>query len=417
MLGYQIIEPTSTPVPIVVSVPHCGTLFPSELISDFNPKLAATPDDTDWFVDKLYDFAPAMGITMITAQYSRWVVDLNRDPQSKPLYTDGRIITALCPTTDFLGNPIYVNNRTEVATKEVAHRVEKYYQPYHQKLQELLKKIHAEFGCVLLWDCHSIRQYVPTIRKEKFPDLILGDADETSCSKALIETSLKNLSAANYKLQHNDPFKGGYITRAYGNPMDNFFALQLEMSKVNYMDDAEKKYDRARADKVREMLKRNFEGLIVALTPSPLPLSPGRGVTHKKSSGQNGWQRSHDKIPELLLQNARSLRKQPTLAESILWDKLRDRKLNELKFRRQHPFEGFILDFYCEELRLAIEVDGEIHQTKESLQYDKLRTEYLNEFGVEVLRFENADVVKSLDSVLNVILDKANGIKSHPHPK
>ncbi|MFM7486889.1 MAG: N-formylglutamate amidohydrolase, partial [Cytophagales bacterium] len=247
MLGYQIIEPTASAVPIVVSVPHCGTSFPMEQIDQYKSELATAPDDTDWFVDKLYDFAPSLGITMITAQYSRWVIDLNRDPQSKPLYTDGRIITALCPTTDFLGNPIYVDNRTEVATEEVVRRVEKYYWPYHQKLQELLKKIHAQFGCVLLWDCHSIRQYVPTIRKEKFPDLILGDADGSSCSKELINISLKNLASSNYQLRHNDPFKGGYITRAYGKPIDNFFALQLEMSKVNYMDDAEQKYHDGRA--------------------------------------------------------------------------------------------------------------------------------------------------------------------------
>jgi N-formylglutamate amidohydrolase len=266
MPGYQIIEPNSTSVPILVSVPHCGTLFPSELTLHFKPEFAAAPDDTDWFVDKLYDFAPAMGITMITAQYSRWVVDLNRYPESKPLYTDGRIITALCPTTDFLGNPIYVDNRTEVATEEVARRVEKYYQPYHQKLQELLKKIHAQFGCVLLWDCHSIRQFVPTIRKEKFPDLILGDADEISCSKELINISLKNLSSAHVHLQHNDPFKGGYITRQYGKPENGIHALQLEMSKVNYMDDAEKNYHPERAEKIRELLKRTFEQLINQLT-------------------------------------------------------------------------------------------------------------------------------------------------------
>ncbi|MFM7431190.1 MAG: N-formylglutamate amidohydrolase, partial [Flammeovirgaceae bacterium] len=262
MLGYQIIEPSAPTVPIAVSVPHCGTSFPPELIDQFNSNLAAAPDDTDWFVDRLYDFAPSMGITMITAQYSRWVVDLNRDPKSKPLYTDGRIITALCPTTDFFGTNVYADHRTEVPTDEVSRRVEKYYQPYHQKLQQLLQQVHHQFGCVLLWDCHSIRQHVPTIRKEKFPDLILGDADGTSCSKALIDTSLKNLSSADYKLQHNDPFKGGYITRAYGKPADNFFALQLEMSKVNYMDDAEKKYEPKRAEQVRLLLKQNFEELI-----------------------------------------------------------------------------------------------------------------------------------------------------------
>jgi N-formylglutamate deformylase len=82
-----------------VSIPHCGTLFPKEIINDFDPALIKAPDDTDWFVDRLYDFAPSLGITMITAVFSRWVIDLNRHPDSKPLYNDGRIITELCHYT------------------------------------------------------------------------------------------------------------------------------------------------------------------------------------------------------------------------------------------------------------------------------------------------------------------------------
>ena len=263
---FKIINPTTESVPIVISVPHCGTAFPPELIHQYNPTLSTAPDDTDWFVDMLYDFAPALGITMITAHYSRWVIDLNRDPESKPLYSDGRIITALCPVTNFLGESIYVNNREDIESNEVRRRVEQYYLPYHQKLQELLQSTKEKFGKVLLWDCHSIRQYVPTIRKEKFPDLILGDADETSCELKLIESTINILSSSGYTFQHNDPFKGGYITRQYGKPKRNEHALQLEMSKVNYMNDAEKNYHPERAEKMRGLLKRNFEQLIDRLT-------------------------------------------------------------------------------------------------------------------------------------------------------
>jgi len=182
MLPYKIIKPTAQEIPIILSVPHCGTSFPSELKDQYVANKIAAPDDTDWFVDQLYDFAPSLGITMITAEYSRWVIDLNRDPESKPLYTDGRIITALCPTTDFLGNPLYKDARTDLSDGDVKQRLEKFYWPYHRQLQQLLQVATNKFGKVLLWDCHSIRQYVPTINKDKFPDLILGDADETSAS-------------------------------------------------------------------------------------------------------------------------------------------------------------------------------------------------------------------------------------------
>jgi N-formylglutamate amidohydrolase len=254
MLPFLVRNPSSKKIPIVISVPHCGTAFPDELKDQYKQDLIKNPDDTDWFVDRLYDFAPGLGMTMISAQYSRWVIDLNRDPESKPLYTDGRIITGLCPTTNFLGENIYNDERTEVDPIEIKRRLEKYYLPYHQQLKVLLDQTKAQFGTVLLWDCHSIRQSVPTIYSEKFPDLILGSADQRSASQSLISLALNKLQQSSFSVEHNHPFKGGYITRQYGRPDENFNALQLEMSKVNYMDDAEENYDDARAENVREVL-------------------------------------------------------------------------------------------------------------------------------------------------------------------
>lgn len=265
MSPFIIHPPTAAAVPVILSVPHCGTAFPDELKAAFKPELIARPDDTDWFVDKLYDFAPALGITMISAVYSRWVIDLNRDPQSKPLYTDGRIITALCPATTFTGDPLYTDARREVEAADVENRLKNYYWPYHHKLQELLLQTKQTFGKVLLWDCHSIRQRVTTIYKDNFPDLILGDADETSASAEIVATAYGNLGSGQYSLQHNFPFKGGYITRKYGNPQENQQTLQLEMSKVNYMDDAEREYDAGRAENMRVLLKKTLTALIAQL--------------------------------------------------------------------------------------------------------------------------------------------------------
>jgi N-formylglutamate deformylase len=261
---YNIIKPTAKRVPILISVPHSGILFPGDIKDCYLPEMIEAPDDTDWFVDKLYDFAPAMGITMITAKYSRWAIDLNRNPESKPLYNDGRILTELCPTASFAGEQIYLAGDAPDEI-EIARRVEEYYNPYYAKIEEILKELKKEFGYVLLWDAHSIRQYVPLIRKDKFPDLILGDNDETTADPTITNMVLSILLGSGLKTEHNFPFKGGQITRHFGKPEANQYALQLEMTKLNYMDDSEMEYDVDRAAKIKLMLQEVFESLIIQL--------------------------------------------------------------------------------------------------------------------------------------------------------
>src|SRR5690606_21233194 len=151
--------------------------------------------------------------------------------------------------------------RKEVDNGEVTRRRKLYFEPYHRKLTALLNEMKAEFGEALLWDCHSIRHIVPSIRKERFPDLILGSADATSASAKLIETALNCLGGGPYSLSHNHPFKGGYITRHYGKPAENIHALQLEMNKINYMDDSETMYDTRRAKKTADLLNKTLSEL------------------------------------------------------------------------------------------------------------------------------------------------------------
>jgi 5-methyltetrahydrofolate--homocysteine methyltransferase/ATP-dependent helicase HrpA len=103
---------------------------------------------------------------------------------------------------------------------------------------------------------------------------------------------------------------------------------------------------------------------------------------------------------------ARELRKSMTVAEKILWKQLRNRKLNGMHFRRQHPYNIYILDFYCFEAKLAIEIDGDIHLNQK--EYDKERTEFLESTGLEVIRFTNKDIESRIDWVIEVIKDHVN---------
>jgi N-formylglutamate deformylase len=263
---YFIIEPTGKKVPLILSVPHSGVEFPEELKSHYRAEMAAQPDDTDWFVHDLYNFAPELGINVIHAKYSRWVIDLNRNPESKPLYTDGRIITELAPTTDFLGNEIYVDKNLVPTPEEIERRLENYYRPYYQKIESLMAERLEQFGQVLLWDAHSIRRFVPTIREEHFPDLILGNADEKSAGKEIIEIALNGLKDGKYGVNHNTPFKGGNITRYFGKPETGVHALQLEMAKTNYMDDDELTFNEDRANEIRNVLRPVLEKLIEYLS-------------------------------------------------------------------------------------------------------------------------------------------------------
>ncbi|HEU5291932.1 MAG TPA: endonuclease domain-containing protein, partial [Cyclobacteriaceae bacterium] len=128
------------------------------------------------------------------------------------------------------------------------------------------------------------------------------------------------------------------------------------------------------------------------------------------------WQR--DKVSDILLSNARELRKNPTESEALLWSFLKNRKLNNLKFRRQQPMEGFILDFYCDEAKLGVEVDGGIHSLKEVAEYDKQRTLFLNEFGIKIIRFSNKEVLKETEKTLTKIKHEASErISGVPSPR
>lgn len=259
---FKITIPKTKKVGFLLSIPHSGILFPDEIKSHYNTSQAMHPDDTDWYLQILYDFASEMGITVIEAIYSRWVIDLNRTPQNQSLYDDGRIITSLCPITDFMGNNLYVSSDMEPSNEEIKRRLTQYYDPYHHKINILLRELKNDFGNVIFWDAHSIRRNVSTIQKEDFPDLILGNNDGKTASTEIINNALNTLKESGLQVEHNRPFKGGYLTRSKGDPTNKIHALQLEMSKDLYMANNEIDYSESKANEIKKTLKQTFKNLI-----------------------------------------------------------------------------------------------------------------------------------------------------------
>lgn len=109
--------------------------------------------------------------------------------------------------------------------------------------------------------------------------------------------------------------------------------------------------------------------------------------------------------------NAKSLRNELTNAEELLWQRLRGRKFQGLKFRRQHPIGKYIADFYCHELKFVVEVDGSVHETEEQKEYDVGRTFELNKMDIKVIRFTNNEIEREMSRVLSKLNDFIKGLK------
>ena len=222
--------------PLLVSMPHAGTYVPPTLAARFTEEARQVPD-TDWHMERLYAFAKDMGASILAATHSRYVVDLNRPPDGASLYP-GQNVTGLCPVDTFDDTPIYT--RGDVPDdSEIAARRDAVWAPYHAQLRAELDRIRAQHGVAVLWDAHSIRSVLPRFFEGKLPDLNLGTADGASCSPALAQELLAIArSAPGYTGVLNGRFKGGHITRHYGQPERNIHAVQLEMTQCSYMQEA-----------------------------------------------------------------------------------------------------------------------------------------------------------------------------------
>ena len=245
--------------PLLISMPHTGTHVPADIAAKLTPA-GREVHDTDWHMPTLYDFAKQIGASTLVATHSRYVIDLNRPPDGASLYP-GQSVTGLCPVDGFDSAPLYQNKADEPDDAEVARRRELYWKPYHDQLRAELDRIKAQHGVAMLWDAHSIRSVLPRFFEGKLPDLNLGTADGKSCDPALAQQLLDVArQATSHTSVLNGRFKGGYITRNYGQPEQGFHAVQLEMTQSSYMQEQMPfDYLPAVADQIKPTLQKMLQ--------------------------------------------------------------------------------------------------------------------------------------------------------------
>jgi len=222
--------------PLLVSIPHCGTHIPTEVGAQLLPLAQGVPD-TDWHLPTLYSFAKDLGASILQANMSRFVIDLNRPTDQTNLYP-GQDTTLLCPIDTFDKEPLYAAGQTP-SQAEIDRRKALYWQPYHWALAQELERLRLQHGQLVLWDAHSIRSVLPRFFQGTLTDLNLGTGGGTSCDPALAEAVLACAKTATaYTSVLNGRFTGGTITRQYGAPARGIHAIQLEMTQSTYMTEA-----------------------------------------------------------------------------------------------------------------------------------------------------------------------------------
>jgi N-formylglutamate deformylase len=232
------------PVPLVFDSPHSGSLYPDDF--PFCCPLPVLRRAEDSYVDELFGAAPDFGATLIGAVFPRSYLDVNRaaddlDPTllaaAWPNHLKLRPATRVGLVRRFAqaGVPIYDR---KLHPDEVLARVERYYAPYHQVLEEACDRLHAEFGAVWHINCHSMpstgnRQMG---RKGEHGDFVIGDRDGTTCAPEFTDVVARALRQMGYEVHINDGYKGVEIVRRHGRPAERRHSLQIELDRALYMD-------------------------------------------------------------------------------------------------------------------------------------------------------------------------------------
>jgi len=226
----DVVTVTRGSSPFILSMPHPGTAVPPEVAAALNER-GRLVEDTDWHMRRLYGFAAHFQPTIVEAQLSRFVIDLNRDPAGVSLYP-GQATTELVPTTTFDGTPIWqaAPDAAEIERRKAAH-----FQPYHQALADEIARVKAEHGYCLLWDCHSIKSVIPRLFDGTLPTLNLGTNSGESCAPSVEAAAVAAMAGQPFTQILNGRFKGGWITRHYGRPFEGVHALQMEIALCAYL--------------------------------------------------------------------------------------------------------------------------------------------------------------------------------------
>lgn len=248
--------------PILVSMPHSGLSLLPEMQQKLSKEAKSLPD-TDWYIPELYDFLTdeKVNASVISATYSRYVVDLNRPIDDKPLYASKT--TGLFPDILFSDKAVFVNGEQHQDAIKAQIKVD-IWQPYHDKIKTELARIKAKFGFAILFDAHSIAEQVPMLFEGKLPNFNFGNNDGHACAIEFMHALDECVSKSQYSHVSNGRFKGGYITRCFGQPDQDIHAIQLELSQATYLTDTADEYqlDLAKKQQITPLLQQLIESLI-----------------------------------------------------------------------------------------------------------------------------------------------------------
>jgi N-formylglutamate deformylase len=266
---YRLIRPARQTVPLVFASPHSGRSYPADFVASARLDPLALRKSEDGFVDELFAAAPDHGAPLLAATFPRVFCDVNREPwELDPAMFEGPLpswVNTASPRVGAglgtiarvvaSGEPVY---RHKLSFAEAEDRIRRHWQPYHAALAALIAETRAEFGCCLLIDCHSMPTHPAQAANP--PDFVLGDAHGTACAPRAtrgVEAALQELG---YRIRRNDPYAGGYVTRHYGRPREGVHALQVEVARPLYMDEA-------RIERLPRMagLRRDLTRLIAGL--------------------------------------------------------------------------------------------------------------------------------------------------------
>ncbi|MEM9304180.1 MAG: N-formylglutamate deformylase [Pseudomonadota bacterium] len=239
-------------LPIIVTIPHDGRALPEHIATRMTQDGLGLPD-TDFDVRLLYEFAAALGCSVLAATWSRYVVDLNRSPAGTPLYP-GQRETGVCPVTTFAGEPIYIDGAGP-DTDAIAARVERYWQPWHDALAAEIARLHGIHGQVLVWEAHSIRSQVPALFEGTLPDFNFGTDGGRTCPPDLLAAIASRAREYGWRTVVDERFQGGYTTRHYARPEQRIWTVQLELSQATYRDESLDRLAPDGCDRVRTTLR------------------------------------------------------------------------------------------------------------------------------------------------------------------
>ncbi len=246
---FTILAPKVRQSPFVFCSPHSGRVYPKAFLASSRLDAQALRKSEDCFVDELFEDVAGFGAPLISARFPRAYIDVNREPYeldpelfSEPLPAFAntqsvRVVGGLGTIARIVADSeeIYREPLTVAAALE---RIDRLYKPFHASLAGLLEDAQRCFGFAILIDCHSMPSSAAGQPNAARPDFVLGDRFGVSCDGKLTRFLKDRLTAAGFDVQVNRPYAGGFITEHYGRPARGFHALQIEVNRALYMDEA-----------------------------------------------------------------------------------------------------------------------------------------------------------------------------------